>query len=107
MLSGKGYGEPAPPPQTRKPILIKLKTHLKAHRTPVYTVAFAPDTGDLISSSFDSEIIWWDEKTEKPSKRLRLEAGVVSVLQALPKDRLVAAGSVENTVTLWELNKGE
>jgi len=107
MLAGRGYAEPAAPAETRKPIFVKLKTYLKAHRTPIYSVAFAPDTGQLISSSFDSEIIWWDTKTDKPARRARLDTGVVSTLKPLTKDRLVAAGSVENTVTLWELENGE
>jgi WD40 repeat protein len=106
MLAGRGYGEPAAPQQERKPIYVKLKTHLKAHRTPVYSVGFAPDTGQLVSSSFDSEIIWWDDTTEKPVRRTRLEASV-STIRVLPNERLVAAGSVENTVTLFELDKGE
>lgn len=104
MLAGNGYAEPAAPTQARKPIYVKLKTYLKAHRTPVYTVGFAPDTGQLVSSSFDSEIIWWDSKTDRPHKRTRLEAGSISTLKVLPKDRLVAAGSVENTLTFYELD---
>src|SRR4051812_3980652 len=41
MLAGQGYAAPAAPSQSRKPIYVKLKTYLKAHRTPVYTVGFA------------------------------------------------------------------
>lgn len=104
MLAGRGYAEPAAPSQARKPIYVKLKTHLKAHRTPVYAVGFAPDTGQLVSSSFDSEIIWWND-ADKPSRRTRLDASV-STIRVLPKERLVAAGSVENTVTLFELDNG-
>ncbi len=106
MLAGRGYAEPAGPRETRKPIYVKLKTYLKAHRTPVYSVGFAPDTGQLVSSSFDSEIIWWDDATDRPARRTRLEASV-STIRVLPNERLVAAGSVENTVTLFELDKGE
>src|SRR5262245_21644731 len=50
MLAGRGYAEPAAPRQARKPIYVKLKTYLKAHRTPVYAVGFTPDTGQLVSS---------------------------------------------------------
>ena len=39
--------------------------------------------------------------------RTRLEAGSVSTFRVLPKHRLVAAGSVENTLTFWELDHGE
>lgn len=103
MLSGRGYGEPTPPPETRKPIYVKLKTYLKAHRTPVYAVGFAPDTGQLVSSSFDSEIIWWDAQTDRPARKTRLESGSVTTIKLLPKDRLIAAGSVENTISLFQL----
>jgi WD40 repeat protein len=106
MLAGKGYGEPVAPANTRKPIYVKLKTFLKAHRTPVYSVEFAPDTGQLVSSSFDSEIIWWNIETGKPARRTRLE-GTVSTLRVLPGDAVVAAGSVENTINFFELDNGE
>ena len=104
MLAGGGFYEPEAPKRRSplRPVVVKLKARLKAHLTPVYALSFAPDTGQLVSSAFDNEIIWWDE-LGKPARRTKLESGVISVLRALPKGRLVAAGSAESTVSFWQL----
>ncbi len=86
-----------------RPIMVKLRRRLRAHRTPIYAIAFTPDSGRLISSSFDNEIIWWDEAFEAPAERTKLESGTISTLRAFPKGRLVAAGAAEQTVSLWDL----
>ena len=108
MLAGGGLEEaPAPnrkPPQ--KPIVVKLMKRLQSHKTPVYSVTFAPDTGQLVSSAFDNEIIWWDEPTGQPSKRTRLESGTVSTLRAFSNDCLYAAGSAESQISMYRLNAG-
>ncbi len=85
-----------------KPVVVKLRYRLKAHRTPVYAVSFTPDTGELISSGFDNEIIWW--AGEAVAKRTKVDAGVISVLRAFPEGRLVAAGAAESQISFWHLN---
>ncbi len=85
-----------------KPVTVKLRHRLRAHRTPVYAVSFTPDTGELISSGFDNEIIWWSG--EAVAKRTKVDAGVISVLRAFPEGRLVAAGAAETQVSFWHLN---
>ncbi|MBC8065106.1 MAG: DnaJ domain-containing protein [Chlorobia bacterium] len=87
----------------RKPVVVKLRTRLKAHMTPVYAVGFAPDTGQLISSAFDNELIWWSPDG-KPERRMKLENGVISVIRAFSEERLVAAGSAESQISFWHLN---
>jgi hypothetical protein len=82
---------------------IRLIHRLKGHKTPIYAASFAPDTGRLVSSSFDNEVIWWDAKTFEVARRVKLEGGVVSTVQALEEDRLVAAGSSESVVSVWTL----
>lgn len=97
---------PESPRQRRgavKPIIVKLRDKLKAHRTPVYAVAFAPDSGQLISSGFDNEVIWWDMASRTPFNRQRLESGVVSSLRAYPEGRLIASGAAENQIALWHV----
>ncbi len=103
LLAG-GSIEDNKPRTVQKPIVLKLKQRLSGHKTPIYAVTFAPDTSELITSSFDNEVIWWDEESEKPKKRLKLEAGVISVLKAGPLDRLIAAGSAENQVSCYRLD---
>lgn len=105
MLAGGGM-EMAVEQTTRevRPVVVKLKQRLKSHMTPVYTVDFAPDTGELVSTAFDNEVLWWDEELGIPTKRTKVDAGVISTIQALPEERLVAAGSSESVVTFWHLN---
>lgn len=87
----------------KKPIVVKLRERLKSHRTPVYTISFSPDTGRLVSGAFDNEIIWWDEDS-KVAERKKLDAGVLSVLKAVSDKRVVACGSSESAVSVWNLD---
>jgi len=104
MLAGTGHFE-APPKEKapQKPVVVRLLQRLKGHKTPVYAVSFAPDTGQLVSSAFDNEILWWDERAGAPKRRAKVEAGVVSTIKAFSLDRVVAAGSAESQVTFCKL----
>jgi WD40 repeat protein len=105
MLAGGTFEAPSAPRREapQRPIVVKFVTRLTAHQTPVYALSFAPDTGQLISSAFDNEIIWWDGEGHRPVKRTKVDAGVISTLRAFSEDRLVAAGSAENQVSFWHL----
>ncbi|MFZ4508906.1 MAG: DnaJ domain-containing protein [Fimbriimonas sp.] len=104
QLAGGTFDE-APGPRTpQKPVVVKLMARFQAHMTPVYAVSFEPDSGSVVSSAFDNEIIWWDEKSSKPQRRTKLESGTISTLRAFAGGRLVAAGSSESTVNFWRLN---
>lgn len=89
--------------RVRKPVVVKLRTRLKAHMTPVYAVTFAPDTGQLVSSAFDNEVIWWGNN-DKPARKMKLDNGVISVLRAFQDERLVAAGSAESQISFWHVD---
>jgi WD40 repeat protein len=102
-LAGNGHYEPVREKAPQKPVVVRLLQRLKGHRTPVYSVAFAPDTGQIVSSAFDNEILWWDEAVGRPSRRTRVEAGVISTIRAFSLDRVVAAGSGESQVTFCKL----
>ncbi|MBX7132804.1 MAG: DnaJ domain-containing protein [Fimbriimonadaceae bacterium] len=95
----------ADPREQRAPATVSVRTafRLRHHKTPIYAISFSPE-GQMVSSAFDNEIIWW--KDGEPDRRLRLEGGVVSTLQALPKDRVVAAGCSESMVSTWSLSNG-
>lgn len=103
VLAGGAQGTEEEQQPRKKPVIVRLKSRLRAHKTPVYAVAFTPDTGQLVSSAFDNEILWWNEDTLQPARRTRLDAGVVSTLKALPNDRLVAAGSADSILTMYRL----
>ena len=105
MLAGGGFDEETPQEAraAQKPVVVRLIQRLKAHKTPVYALCFAPDTGQLVSSAFDNEILWWDESSASPLRRTKVEAGVISTLRAFSLDRLVAAGSAETQVSFCRL----
>lgn len=103
MLAGHGHYEAPSRENAQKPVVVRLLQRLKGHRTPVYSVSFAPDTGQIVSSAFDNEILWWDEAVGRPSRRTKVEAGVISTIRAFSLDRVVAAGSAESQVTYCRL----
>lgn len=103
MLAGGTFTEPPKEATPQRPVVVRLLQRLKGHKTPVYAVAFAPDTGQLVSSAFDNEILWWDEAIGLPLRRTKVESGVISTLRAFTLDRLVAAGSAETQVTVVRL----
>lgn len=105
MLTG-GFATTAVSPTPKKPMQVRLVHRLKAHRTPVYAIAFAPDSGQLITSAFDNEILWWGEDLAEPVRKLKVESGVVSNLRAIENDRLIAAGAVETMVSIWDIRNG-
>jgi WD40 repeat protein len=105
MLAGHGPAEPANVDRSpQKPVVVRLVQRLKGHKTPVYSVSFSPDTGDLVSSAFDNEILWWDAIDGRPRRRAKVEAGVISTIRAFSLDRLVAAGSGESQITFCRLD---
>jgi WD40 repeat protein len=93
LLAGGGYVESITPKAPQKPVVVRLVSRLQGHKTPVYACSFAPDTGQLVSSAFDNEILWWDEE------------GAISVLRAFTLDRLVAAGSAESQISFCRLEE--
>lgn len=90
------------PPSVR----VQIEHRLQEHKTPIYGLSFAPDTGTLVSSSFDNELIWWDLEAGTPKRRTRLDGGVVNTIQALPDDRVVAAGCTESAYSVWRVQGG-
>lgn len=104
-LAGGGIEDTAPRRRApAKPVVVRLLKRLTAHKTPVYAVAFTPDTGQLISSAFDNEIIWWDEGSGNVTRRTKLESGTISTLRPVGGDQLCAAGSAESQISLYRLN---
>lgn len=76
---------------------------IQEHKTPIYSLCFIPHSDILISSAFDNEFLFWDLGEGGLSKRLKLEGGVVSTIQVVSKDRVVAAGCSETTVCYWNI----
>ena len=107
ILAGGGHYDSAERTrQNQKPVIVKLLHRLKGHKTPVYTVAFSPEDGRVVSTGFDNEIIWWDEDTAAPRKMVKIDFGTISVMRAFSLGRIVAAGSAENQVNVYRMDGG-
>jgi DnaJ-class molecular chaperone len=52
LLAGGPQDQAEATPQT--PVMVRLVKRLHGHKTPVYAVAFAPDSGHLMSVGFDN-----------------------------------------------------
>lgn len=87
-------------------VKVRLVKRLTEHRTPIYSISFEPDTNRMISSSFDNQILWWNEKYEI-RRQLRLEGGVVNVVHPVGNDKIVAAGCSESLISTWQIQSGE
>lgn len=106
-LNGGVVGDPEPdqrPSSQPEAVQYHLVHRLREHRTPIYGLAFKPDTGQLVSSSFDNELIWWNLDKGLGEKSAKLEGGVVSTIHTMSSDRLVAAGCSESVTSSWRLD---
>jgi len=105
VLNGAGgIGVKAEPERQRRPVRIKLRRRLEGHKTPVYAAAFSPDSGQLVSSGFDNELLWWDD-AGFPSRKAKVDQGVIATLRAFSLDRVAGAGSAENQVNYVRLDE--
>lgn len=101
ILAGGGHLEERR--EAKKPVVVRLKQRLQGHKTPVYALTFSPDTGKLMSSAFDNEILWWSEEQPVSDRRTKIDAGVISTMRAFSLDRLTVAGSGESQISFCRL----
>jgi len=89
---------------------------LSGHTEEVYSVAFAPDGKTLASGSDDGTVKLWDVATGREVRTLSGHAAVrtldgssswVSSVAFSPDGRILASGSVDNTVKLWDVATGQ
>ncbi len=105
-ITATAVAEDRPKAKSRDSVSVRLANKLKDHRTPIYSLSFEPDTNRLVSSSFDNQILWWnDDQTVRRS--LRLEGGVVNVIHPIGEDKIVAAGCSESLISVWQIHSGE
>lgn len=104
-LNGGLVTDPTPEYATRVPdaVKVRLLRRLVDHKTPIYSICFAPGTDQMISSAFDNEIIWWDLEGGVPERRVRVDGGVVNTITAIQDDSLLAAGCSESSISYWKL----
>lgn len=85
----------------------RIVGRLRNHKTPIYGASFTGDGLNLVTSSFDNELIWWDLVAGESKGQIRLEGGVVSLVTAINPTFVVAAGCSESNVNVWRLNEGK
>ncbi len=104
MLAGGGAIEagerPAWTPKAN--LLVRLERRIRAHLTPIYGLDFA-NHGDLVTSSFDNEICWWNVETGAQTRREKLDSGVVSTLRAVEGNGVVTAGVAEHVLSICRI----
>ncbi|MCA0360399.1 MAG: DnaJ domain-containing protein [Armatimonadetes bacterium] len=89
--------------EARRPAAVQAQIYrrLRDHGTPIYGLGFEPGSGRLVSSSFDNEVFWWDDRFEHPRARHKFEGGVVNTISVPRRDAVVAAGSSEQLLHCW------
>ncbi|KAH6724991.1 hypothetical protein BKA61DRAFT_537097 [Leptodontidium sp. MPI-SDFR-AT-0119] len=77
---------------------------LEGHSGPVYSVAFSPDsTQVVVSGSNDNVVRLWDTATGAPLQTLEGHSGSVYSVAFSPDGTQVVSGSEDHTVRLWDI----
>ncbi len=86
----------------------ELRHILKGYHGLLTCLAFSPDGKTLVSSSGDSEIIFWDIPTAQRRYSLTTQhIEAVSSVAFSPDGKTLASGSYDQTLRLWDPHTGE
>ena len=72
----------------------------------VYTVAIAPDSKTLASSSYDGKINVWHLTNSQLLYTINAHADAIESLTMSPDGKILASGSWDNRIKLWDLTNG-
>jgi hypothetical protein len=80
----------------------------RPHGEAVYSVAFSPDGALIASGGYDRQVLLLDAATGDVRRRLVRSHRVSSVaFSPSPEARVLAIGSLDNTLTVWQLATGD
>src|SRR5262245_42601466 len=84
------------------------KTALAGHRSWIRGLDFVAARGQLISGSYDGNVVWWqvDAATPTPLRILEAHRGWVRAVSVSPDGTTLATCGNDNLVKLWSVENG-
>ncbi|KUJ10180.1 uncharacterized protein LY89DRAFT_710917 [Mollisia scopiformis] len=79
---------------------------LEGHLDSVTSVAFSPDSKQVVSGSYDATIRLWDAATGAALQTLKGHTNLVTSVAFSPNGKQVVSGSDDKTVRLWDAATG-
>uniref|UniRef100_A0A1E1WCF4 Uncharacterized protein n=1 Tax=Pectinophora gossypiella TaxID=13191 RepID=A0A1E1WCF4_PECGO len=86
---------------------LKLRRVLKGHQSKVLCSDWAPDKRHIVSSSQDGKLIIWDAFTATKELTIPMPSTWVMACAYAPSGNMVAAGGLDNKLTVFPLGEEE
>lgn len=84
----------------------KFARTIGAHRAGIWSVTFAPEGKQLITTGIDNVVRIWDVDGGNEVRKLEGHNHSVSRASVSPDGRKLATGGFDGTVSLWDLDSG-
>ncbi len=79
---------------------------LEGHERAVYSLAFDPVTGHLVSAGVDGRVRIWDIETGETIREIKAHEKAIMSVAVTEDGRTLITGSKDNTIRIWELATG-
>jgi WD40 repeat protein len=83
----------------------KRMARFHGHRGPVYSVAFSPRGGHLLTGGGDDTVRLWDVAHQREAVCFTGHLSRVASVAFSPDGRFAASGSLDQTVRVWRVPK--